>query len=84
VSFPAEADDFRSIVAATLPFPALLVTSTTDPYCSTDMADALADAWGARHVSLGDLGHLNANSGVGDWPAGRQLLREFVTEVAGA
>ena len=56
-----------------LPFPAVLISSATDPYCTQDEAKALAEAWGAEFVDAGDSGHLNTESGHGPWPDG--LLR---------
>ena len=56
-----------------LPFPALLVASETDPYCTLDEARDLAQAWGAELVEAGDSGHINSESGHGPWPDG--LLR---------
>lgn len=57
-----------------LPFPSVLVGSQDDPYCGFDRAQHLAQAWGARFVDLGARGHINAESGLGDWPEGRALL----------
>ncbi|WP_311222136.1 MULTISPECIES: alpha/beta fold hydrolase [unclassified Acidovorax] len=57
-----------------LPFPAVLVGSHDDPYCAFDRAQALAADWGARLHDAGARGHLNAESGLGDWPEGRALL----------
>jgi len=37
-------------------------------------ARALAVAWGADFVDAGALGHINAESRLGDWPAGRRAL----------
>jgi predicted alpha/beta hydrolase family esterase len=34
----------------------------------------MAGAWGAVPVSLGAAGHVNADSGLGDWPDGLALL----------
>ena len=61
-----------------LPFPSLLVGSRNDPYCRFDKAQALASAWGSRFVDLGERGHINAESGLGDWRAGRDLLDELI------
>ena len=36
-----------------------------------------AEAMGADVVRVGALGHVNVASGVGAWPAGRELLRAF-------
>jgi predicted alpha/beta hydrolase family esterase len=57
--------------------PTRLVVSDDDPYCSVDRALVFADAMGADVVRVGALGHVNVASGVGDWPAGRELLRAF-------
>ncbi len=57
-----------------LPFPAVLVGSQDDPYCSPERARALAEDWGARFVDLGRRGHINAESGLGEWTEGRALL----------
>ncbi|MFT4266430.1 MAG: alpha/beta hydrolase [Xenophilus sp.] len=65
------------IVRWQLPFAAVLVGSTDDPYCSAGRARGLAADWGARFVDAGARGHLNAESGLGDWGEGRALLSEL-------
>ena len=67
-----------------LPFPALLVGSSNDPYCSLARAQQFGRDWGARFVSLGARGHLNADSGLGDWPEAHQWLLQLQAEAAGA
>ena len=62
------------IVLERLPFPALLLGSDDDPYCSFERAQGFAAAWGARFVDYGNRGHINADSGLGDWPEGRAFL----------
>ena len=66
------------IVRQRLPFAATLVGSRNDPFCEPDRARALAADWGARWVDLGDAGHINADSGLGDWPEGQVLLEELM------
>jgi predicted alpha/beta hydrolase family esterase len=61
-----------------LPFSSTLVISHTDPYCSLKRAQAFAAAWGSRLVDIGDAGHINADSGLGDWPKGQSLLGELI------
>ena len=70
------------IVRAPLPFAAHLVGSRNDPYCSADRARGLARDWGAHWHDLGEAGHINADSGLGDWPAGHALLQELSTGAA--
>lgn len=70
---PGMAADFVTDRLEKLPFPAVLISSTTDPYCTQEEARALAEAWGAEFVDAGDSGHINSESGHGPWPDG--LLR---------
>ena len=65
------------IVRDRVPFPSLLLGSHDDPYCSLAKAQSLADAWGSRFIDCGPCGHINAESGLGDWPDGLALLREL-------
>ncbi|HEY0201192.1 MAG TPA: alpha/beta hydrolase [Burkholderiaceae bacterium] len=60
-----------------LPFPAVMVGSRNDPYCSLNRAQQLAADWGARFVDAGARGHLNAESGLGDWAEGHALLLDL-------
>ncbi len=59
---------------APLPFAATVVASGDDPYVTLPRARAFAAAWGAAFVDAGRKGHLNADSGLGDWPEGRRHL----------
>jgi predicted alpha/beta hydrolase family esterase len=61
-----------------LPFPSLLVGSRDDPYCSFERAQAMASAWGATFTDLGNAGHINAETGLGDWTPGHDLLRTLI------
>ena len=62
-----------------LPFPSLLLGSQDDPYCSFTRAQAFASAWGSQFMDYGHSGHINADSGLGDWPQGHA----FLTQLAG-
>lgn len=77
-AFPtAEAATFRGVPELALPFPALVVASSDDPYGSLEHARRRAAAWGAGLVEVGALGHINDASGLGGWPQGRMLLQAF-------
>ncbi|MFF2075834.1 RBBP9/YdeN family alpha/beta hydrolase [Kitasatospora sp. NPDC058162] len=65
---------FRPVALERFPFPAVVVSSTDDPWVTPARAREFARAWGARYVEPGAYGHLNADSGLGDWPEGRELL----------
>jgi predicted alpha/beta hydrolase family esterase len=61
---------WRKVARQRLPFPAVVLASRTDPYADITRSQALADDWGAAFEDLGDAGHVNAESGHGDWPQG--------------
>lgn len=62
-----------------LPFASTVVSSANDPYCSVERARHFANHWGAQLVEAGALGHLNAESDLGDWPQGQALLHALIT-----
>lgn len=74
-AFPAEASSFSAVPLQPLPFQSIVVASTNDPFGSLAHAEHCATAWGSRLVTIGDTGHINAASGVGRWPEGRELLQ---------
>lgn len=69
------------VVMQRLPFASVLVGSHNDPYCSLGRAQSFASAWGARWHDLGTAGHINADSGLGDWPQGHALLHSFIDSI---
>jgi predicted alpha/beta hydrolase family esterase len=60
-----------------LPFPSTLVGSRNDPYCRFERAQGLAESLGSHFIDLGERGHINSESGLGDWPEGLGLLNRF-------
>jgi len=68
---------FSACPRRALPFPSILGASRNDPYCSSRSAIALARDWGSRFADLGELGHVNARSRLGDWPQGKRLLAQL-------
>ena len=68
------------VVRRPLPFPALLIAAHNDPYCEAERSREMARAWGAGYVDAGARGHLNSESGLGDWPEGRKLLNDLLKE----
>jgi uncharacterized protein len=76
--FQAPLHSFNPIVRRPLPFPSLAVISADDPFCDPARARAMAADWDSRVLEAGPLGHLNADSGLGDWPEGRQLLADLL------
>jgi predicted alpha/beta hydrolase family esterase len=69
-SFPREATGFAALPDA-LPGRRLLwASSEDDPYSTAPFTHEKARQWRADHINLGPRGHLNAQSGLGDWPQG--------------
>ncbi|MBC7719093.1 MAG: alpha/beta hydrolase [Chitinophagaceae bacterium] len=62
------------IALHTLPFKAVVMASGNDPFCSIDRARTFAAAWGADFMDVGQRGHINADSGLGDWPEAHAAL----------
>jgi predicted alpha/beta hydrolase family esterase len=78
--FPEYGMAFAKLPEGKLRFASLVVTSTNDPYGSAEYAEARATQWGSRLVVIGPFGHINAESGLGDWPEGFALLDGLVSE----
>ncbi len=81
---PRQTKDFGPVPQRLLPFPSIVVASSNDPFCSIDRARELAHNWGSRLVDIGAAGHINGDSGLGDWPEGKRLLRHLVEGIGGA
>lgn len=73
---------FSPVVRQRLPFTSILAASQNDPYISYGHAKRLARIWGSRLVDVGHLGHINADSDIGNWPYGRYLLERLTAAVA--
>jgi uncharacterized protein len=76
---PTDMFNWRKPVLNPLPFPTTCVVSSSDPFASHAAGHAMAAAWGAHCVEAGPVGHINGDSGLGDWPAGQALLAELIT-----
>lgn len=72
-AFPREVTGF-DLPTAPLPFPTIVVASSDDPYATPRFSRAVAAAWGSELVELGPRGHINADSGLGDWDDGWALV----------
>lgn len=81
---PRQTQDFAPVPHRLLPFPSIVVASTDDPFCSMDRAHQMAHNWGSRLVDIGAAGHINGDSGLGDWPEGKRLLRHLIEGIGTA
>ena len=76
---PPNLYNWRPIERHPLPFRSLAVISSDDPYCTTSRAAQIVRDWGSESFDIGPRGHINGDSGLGDWPQGRQLLQALST-----
>lgn len=74
---PPQLYNWRPVVRRRLPFPSLLVASSNDPMCNLAQAAAFAADWGSDWCLLGAHGHINGDSGLGDWEEGLALLKSL-------
>jgi uncharacterized protein len=75
--FPQELKSWRPPVLQKLPFPSICVISSNDPFCDLAPGQAMAAAWGSRCIALEGIGHINAESGLGEWSQGRAWVEEL-------
>lgn len=76
--FPEVARSFAPLPLVSLGFPSRIVASRNDPYGCFEFAERCAAAWGSALTDVGRAGHINADSALGDWPAGQRLLADFL------
>jgi hypothetical protein len=74
-SFPATARGFAPVPLAPFAFRSLVVASANDSFGSLAHAKHCAIAWGSTFVNIGQAGHINADSGHGEWEEGYGLLQ---------
>jgi uncharacterized protein len=86
-----ERDDVRAVLPSwapiawqRLPFPSVLIASNDDPHCEAARSSQFAAAWDAELIQAGPRGHLNSESGLGDWPEAHARLLQLVRQVVPA
>ena len=73
----AALSDFAPVPYQKLPYRSIVVASSNDPYCPVRLAGAYARAWGSEFVRMQNAGHINVESGHGNWPLGVALLQSL-------
>jgi len=72
------AKGFTSVPHSKLPFESVLIASTNDSFAKIEVAQQYASYWESTFVNVGAKGHINAESGFGEWPQGLAILNQFV------
>ena len=75
--------DFAPVPYAALPYRSIVVASSNDPFCPIRLAGAYARAWGSEFVRMQNAGHINLDSGHGEWPLGWALLQSLEGDQVG-
>jgi predicted alpha/beta hydrolase family esterase len=75
---PPNLFNWRPALREPLPLASRLLYSLDDPYATAGFSRATAAAWHSPALALGALGHVNGDSGLGDWPEGLALLHELI------
>ena len=76
---PPQLHGWRPVVKQALPFPSALIYSDDDPFCTPSVSLALAAAWHAEPHAAGAKGHVNGDSGLGEWRDGRRVLEALAS-----
>lgn len=82
---PADPDKFGVaglLPQRPLPCTSIVIASSNDPWMKLADAGAWAGRWNSEFIDAGALGHINAESGLGDWPSGLRRL-QMLAERAG-
>ncbi len=74
VGLPASLMQFQSKV------PGRIIASSNDHWMALDRVMYWAAQWRFPVSVLGPLGHINSDSGFGDWPEGYDLLKSHLTK----
>lgn len=76
-TFPSAVRGFAPVPMEPFAFRSLVVGSSNDPFGSVAHARRCAGAWGSRFVDIGHAGHINSESGYGEWVDGYALFQEL-------
>lgn len=78
---PAEPSYFELedvVTTSKLSIPGMVFASHNDPLMSFERAVFWADSWGCELIDVGDAGHINSESGFGEWEYGLEKVSHFV------
>lgn len=68
-------ESFAPIPLLKFPFPSVIIGSTNDNWVTKERIQLFAQNWGSKLLLINNAGHINTNSGYGDWEEGLQILK---------
>jgi len=69
---------FLPVPEQKIPFPTILVASENDRWSSFEASKQLAISWESEFIGIGKAGHINSDSGFGDWKEGQLILEDLI------
>lgn len=79
-AFPRAATGFEPLPSSLRGCRVTVVSSSDDSYATNAYTEERVRSWGAEHVCLGHRGHINAASGLRDWPDGWVIVDRWRNE----
>jgi predicted alpha/beta hydrolase family esterase len=76
-TYPPGTSGFKPMPLHKLPFKSIVVASSDDYYVSIEKAKTFAESWGSKFIDIGNAGHINASSSLGEWQYGLDLLKKL-------
>ncbi len=77
-AFPKEATGFLDTQYQLGNRRTVMVSSSNDPFSTRAYTKQRALEWNAEHIELGACGHINADSGLGDWDKGWTFVENIL------
>jgi predicted alpha/beta hydrolase family esterase len=74
---PDAIQGFSNPILQPLPFPSIAVLSSNDPYSALPRGRQFAQRLGAQIEEIGNYGHINHESGLGEWDSGLAILEQL-------
>jgi predicted alpha/beta hydrolase family esterase len=74
---PVAVRRFAPIPRARLGFPTTVIASGNDPFARIARSREMAANWGSAFLDIGSAGHINAQSNLGSWKQGQEILDVF-------
>ncbi|MBK7107429.1 MAG: alpha/beta hydrolase [Ignavibacteriae bacterium] len=74
-TFPAKG--FSPIPREKMNFKTIIVASNNDKWIKIERAKYFAECWGSEFINIGNAGHINVDSGYGNWYEGIEILKKI-------
>jgi predicted alpha/beta hydrolase family esterase len=80
-NFPPQAVGWDRITVPSLSAPSVVISSSNDPYGSSQHVLNYVERLGANLVEIGAYGHINGQSNLGAWPLGKEIFLQLLSDI---